>query len=161
MKLTEEELQEIWSLFEIDGSELGKFVRLYELDKTAKKLKSHIEQLEESSKKWDSIERLYIDAEKRYEYKIEQQTQEIERLKVELNTVCGKAMDFEDTIDKWMPLLEQRKNTIQRLEEALKFYADERNNDWDIDSFDHVRQSKVMQDGGEIARQILKEVRGE
>jgi DNA repair exonuclease SbcCD ATPase subunit len=97
-------------------------------------LLSHIEQLEESSKKWDSIERLYMDAEKRYEYKIEQQTQEIERLKVELNTVCGKAMDFEDTIDKWMPLLEQRKNTIQRLEEALKFYADEQNNDWDISS---------------------------
>ena len=45
---------------------------------------------------------------------------------------------------------------VERLTKGLEFYASKENNDWNIDGFDEVLPSKVMQDDGEIARQTLK-----
>jgi hypothetical protein len=126
-KLTETELQEIWGLFEADESELGKFVRLYELDKTAKKLKSHIEQLEKSNKfkdkRWEQdLHAKWEWADVAYDWRVKfenawkenkQQAQEIERLK-------GTKEYFKElaklNIDKFF----EQKAKAQRLEEALE-----------------------------------------
>lgn len=54
---------------------------------------------------------------------------------------------------------EMAKPLLQLVEiqaKALEFYADESNNDWDIDCFDRVNQSKVMEDGGQRAREAIK-----
>jgi hypothetical protein len=150
-ELTEEGLQEIKNrakrakeIYEMDG--------IYYRDaETELKLLSHIEQLEESSKKWDSIEQLYIDAEKRYEYKIEQQAQEIERLKGQLFELS------ESSYKNVMILMEQRNKAndeceqlgikAQRLEEALKAIT-----------YTGIKMFK-LEDAQELARQALKEVR--
>lgn len=44
------------------------------------------------------------------------------------------------------------------MKKALEWYADEKNHDWSVDSFDYVIQSRVMKDEGERARLALKGV---
>jgi hypothetical protein len=68
----------------------------------------------------------------------------------------GTFCTAEDKVQAYgLEWIEHLISLLEEKDKALAFYADEKNHDWKLNEYRNVEPTKVMLDGGEIARNAL------
>lgn len=110
------------------------------------------------------------EARKAAEAEIERLTSQVRALERDLQTVSDfeiiqrlKAAERErdearKSRGEWLRMSFELGQYNAALRECLAWYADKKNNEWDVDSFSEITHSEVMKDDGERARTLLAEL---